>query len=130
RSFCGDPRLWFDEKLLRQILGNLLSNAVKYSPPQSRIEFYLDYNLERGALFQIQDQGVGIPDEDQSKLFEFFQRASNVGTTTGTGLGLAIAKHCTELHGGTITFSSHVNVGTTFVVQLPLRLAASPLEQL
>lgn len=109
----------FDEKLLRRIFGNLLSNALKYSPPNSTIKFNLTC-LNNQAIFQIQDQGIGIPPEDQVHLFEPFHRANNVGNIQGTGLGLAIVKQCVDLHKGEITVISTVGQGSTFTVMLPL----------
>lgn len=109
----------FDKKLLRQILTNLLSNALKYSPTGSPIQFDLTY-LDNKVLFRIQDYGIGIPKADQTRLFESFYRASNIGTIQGTGLGLAIVKQCVDLHQGEITFESVEGIGTTFVVTLPL----------
>ena len=108
-----------DEKLLRQILNNLLSNAIKYSPPSSTINFRLACENER-VIFQIRDQGIGIPPEDQARLFESFHRAKNVGNVPGTGLGLAIIKKCVELHQGQIAVESELGVGTTFTVTLPV----------
>jgi len=109
----------FDEKLLRQIVSNLLSNAIKYSPAGSQLDFVL--NCQNGeVIFEIQDQGIGIPPEDQSHLFEPFHRASNVSNISGTGLGLAIVKKCVDLHRGKITVNSEVGVGTKFTVTLPL----------
>ncbi len=108
-----------DENLLRHILGNLLSNAIKYSYPNSNVYFELLFQNQT-VIFRIQDEGIGIPQEDQKQLFEPFHRASNVGTIPGTGLGLAIVKKCLETHGGEITVNSEVGVGTTFTVTLPL----------
>jgi signal transduction histidine kinase len=71
------------------------------------------------AIFRVQDQGIGIPEDDQKRLFETFHRASNVRQIPGTGLGLAIAKQSVELHGGMISFESQAGVGTTFTVVLP-----------
>ncbi len=109
-----------DKKLLRQLLGNLLLNAIKYSPGGGRVQFELTCQDDK-AIFQIQDQGIGIPEEDQSRLFEFFYRAKNVGAIAGTGLGLAIVKTCVDLHRGEIAVSSKVGVGTQFTVTLPLK---------
>lgn len=72
------------------------------------------------AVFQVQDEGIGIPPEDVPHLFETFHRARNVGMIQGTGLGLAIAKQCVDLHGGEILVESEVGRGTTFTVTLPL----------
>lgn len=110
--------LW-DESLLRHILGNLLSNAIKYSPEGGIIKLELLRQPKR-AILKIQDQGVGIPQEDQKYIFEPFNRSRNVGAIPGTGLGLSIVKKCVEVHGGEISFTSQVNVGTTFIVKLPI----------
>jgi len=108
-----------NEALLRQVLTNLLSNAIKYSPPHSTVRLKLQCQAEV-AIFQVQDEGIGISPEDQARLFESFYRASNVGKIPGTGLGLAIVKQVIEQAGGTISVTSEVNVGTTFTVILPI----------
>ncbi len=108
-----------DENLLRHILGNLISNAAKYSSLNSNIYLNLSYEND-SVVFQIQDQGIGIPEEDQQRLFDSFYRATNVGTIPGTGLGLAIVKKCVDAHYGQIAVTSQLNVGTTFTVTLPL----------
>ena len=110
---------YMDEKLLRQILTNLLSNAIKYSPEGDSVNFDLICE-QKEAIFRIQDRGIGIPAVDRDQLFNSFHRASNVGTISGTGLGLAIVKRSVDLHGGKITLESEVEVGTTFIVTLPL----------
>lgn len=107
-----------DKKLLRQILANLLSNAIKYSPDNKTIRFQISCESEE-AIFEIQDQGIGIPPEDQKRLFETFYRGSNTGEISGTGLGMAIVKKAVELHGGKITITSEVGVGTTVRVAIP-----------
>ncbi|HEY9893287.1 MAG TPA: sensor histidine kinase [Candidatus Sericytochromatia bacterium] len=107
-----------DEKLLWRILSNLLSNALKYSPTDSVVQLDL-IELDNTAIFQSKSQGIGIPPEDQTRLFEPFHRANNIGTIQGTGLGLAIVKQCVELHQGEITVAS-VAENTTFTVKLPL----------
>jgi signal transduction histidine kinase len=108
-----------DEKLLRHILSNLISNAIKYSTPGSNIYFEVNCQEEE-AIFLIKDSGIGIPKEDQQRLFESFHRAKNVGTIPGTGLGLAIVKKSLDLHSGKITVDSIVGGGTTFIIRLPL----------
>lgn len=118
-SQCECLNACMDEKLLRHILINLLSNAIKYSPTGSTVTFELSC-YEGKAIFQVKDEGIGIPLEDQYRLFEPFHRASNVGRIQGTGLGLAIVKTAVDLHQGKIVLSSEVGVGTTFTVTLPL----------
>ncbi len=114
---CKCTNVYMDEQLIRHILGNLLSNAIKYSPVGSTVRFALICQDET-ASFQIQDQGIGIPQEDRQHLFESFYRASNVSNIAGTGLGLAIVKKAVDLHGGDITVDSQVGVGTTFTVTI------------
>ncbi|MEC4885788.1 MAG: PAS domain-containing sensor histidine kinase [Scytonema sp. PMC 1070.18] len=108
-----------DEKLLRHIFTNLLSNAIKYSPQGGQIQFELTCDRER-AIFQIRDEGIGIPQEDIDKIFTPFFRCSNTHNLPGTGLGLTIVKNAVELHKGEITLESQVDIGTTFTVILPL----------
>lgn len=111
---------WMDENLLRLIFGNLLNNAIKYSPAGGRIHFKYSYDTDRQTvIFQVQDQGIGIPKSEQPQLFDSFFRASNTKSIQGTGLGLAIVKRCVELHQGQIDVTSEVGVGTTFTVVLP-----------
>ncbi|HEY9649611.1 MAG TPA: HAMP domain-containing sensor histidine kinase [Coleofasciculaceae cyanobacterium] len=107
-----------DQDLLQVILTNLLSNAIKYSPQGSTIKFDL-IGQDSAAIFQIQDEGIGITPEDQQRLYTSFHRGRNVGKVPGSGLGLAIVKNAVDLHGGQITFKSQVGVGTTFRVQIP-----------
>ena len=122
--FCDETQLEapFDERLLRRALSNLVGNAVKYSPAGGRIELRLTRESEQ-ARITVSDQGIGIPPEDIENLFGAFCRASNVGCFPGSGLGLAVAKQALDLHGGDISVTSAVDMGTTFEVVLPLRLA-------
>jgi two-component system, OmpR family, sensor histidine kinase VicK len=108
-----------DEKLLIQILNNLLTNAIKYSPQETIVRLICTCGQQE-VTFEIQDEGIGIPVEDQQRLFESFHRAKNVGNIPGTGLGLTIVEKAVKLHGGAISFISEVGVGTTFKVTLPL----------
>jgi PAS domain S-box-containing protein len=119
-AFGESLQAQMDEELLNCILTNLLSNAIKYSPPNRDIGFNLNCQDDM-AVFEIQDQGIGIPEKDQSHLFETFYRASNTNKIQGTGLGLVIVKRCVELHHGDIKVKSKLNVGTTVIITLPLR---------
>jgi PAS domain S-box-containing protein len=108
-----------DAKLLRQAITNLISNAIKYSPKGGIIEMAL-ITAEDQVKIRISDQGIGIPEADQNRLFEMFRRASNVGDIQGTGLGLAIVKRAVEQHGGTIHIESSPGVGTVFTISMPI----------
>ena len=108
-----------DEKLFRQIISNLVSNAIKYTPPDKNI--FINLTEKDGEfIFEIKDEGVGIPSDSQKELFTPFYRASNIGTVPGTGLGLAITKRSVELLNGKINFNSEENIGTVFQVKLPI----------
>jgi signal transduction histidine kinase len=117
-STTGCGLLLADTKLLGQAISNLLSNAVKYSPEGSRIQVHLAQE-DGETRISVQDEGIGIPQDDQKHLFETFHRAANVGHTPGTGLGLAIVKQAVETHGGSVHCESEVGRGTTFTLILP-----------
>ncbi|ESA36973.1 signal transduction histidine kinase [Leptolyngbya sp. Heron Island J] len=118
-TVSGDcQKVYLDPHLLRAILTNLLSNAVKYSDSVPRVRLSLVCQPPT-ITFEIQDQGIGIPDADQGRLYEAFYRGANVGTVAGTGLGLSVVSACLQLHQGTLTFESQMGKGTTFRVILP-----------
>ena len=106
---------YLDETLLRQILMNLLSNALKYSPSHPIVELEI-LILDRTLTFKVSDRGIGIPTGDLDRLFEPFQRGSNVGTVPGNGLGMAIVKQSVEIQGGTVEVWSQLGEGTVVTV--------------
>ena len=114
----NDYQYDIDRKLMQKVVTNLLSNAVKYSPHSTKITIHIECSVNDFVL-TVTDQGIGIPKHDQSRLFETFQRASNVGTTPGTGLGLKVVQQSVELHQGHISFTSEVNEGSTFTITIP-----------
>ncbi|HEY9618311.1 MAG TPA: ATP-binding protein [Microcoleaceae cyanobacterium] len=116
-----------DSAFLQHILDNLLSNAIKYSPNGGTIHFTLRCQGSY-AQIRIQDQGIGIPELDQPRLFEAFHRAGNVSKIQGTGLGLAIVKRCVDLLHGQIQVESQEGMGSTFIVTLPLHFTSSEPE--
>jgi signal transduction histidine kinase/PAS domain-containing protein len=124
---CPDqlPPAHSDENLLRHVFGNLLSNAIKYSPPKAAVTLTLTCS-GRDAVITIRDNGIGIPAEDQPRLFEVFYRGRNVGELPGTGLGLVIVKRCVEVHGGAVSLLSQTGRGTTVIVRLPVFDTPSP----
>ena len=113
-SFRADPRR------VSQILLNLLSNAIKFTPEggQVTLRFGVKHNT---AMFQVEDTGIGIPENQRHLLFQKFQQLDSSLTRTyeGTGLGLALTKQLVELHRGRIEVNSTVGVGSTFTVWLP-----------
>lgn len=107
-----------DEKILKNILLNLLSNGLKYSGVDGLVKISLKVTTD-SIVIEVSDNGIGIPYNEQSRLFERFFRAENVSNIQGTGLGLNIVKKYTEILKGTISFQSEEGVGTTFKVELP-----------
>jgi PAS domain S-box-containing protein len=121
---------WVDERLLHYMLGNLLSNAVKYSPEGGIIKLKLSCDpVEKVVTFTVEDHGIGIPQADQSRLFESFYRASNVKLIQGNGLGLVIVKRCVEAHNGEISVTSQLGAGTIFTINLPLISELADIEE-
>lgn len=108
-----------DAGKLSLVLQNILDNAIKFSPQGSTIT--IDFGIEgKNLIFSVADQGVGIPKDQQYRVFERFFRAENVlHTQPGTGLGLYIAKFLVEKHGGKIWFESEENKGTKFYISIP-----------
>ena len=120
-----DIRAEIDRKTLRRVFTNLLSNAVKYSPEGGQVLFRLNADYQNSLVqIQVEDSGIGIPQDDIPRLFEPFHRAINVGKLPGTGLGLAIVKQIIDLHHGQIDIESVPNQGTMFTITLPMRYTA------
>jgi K+-sensing histidine kinase KdpD len=114
------PALVGDGEKLTQVMLNLLTNAVKYNRPDGDI--YVSASLKSDVIeVVIRDTGMGISPENVDHLFEkFFRVPDSEGYTQGTGLGLAIAKRIVEGHGGSIRVESEIDVGTSFIITLPL----------
>lgn len=102
-----------DQNLLKNCIINLISNAIKYSGENTMIQFNSIIN-DNELIVEVKDNGIGIPELDQSNLFEPFFRAHNTGDIPGTGLGLNIVKRYVSLMNGTVSCQSAQNVGTTF----------------
>lgn len=113
------PAAQADERLLGHIFTNLLSNAAKYSEPKATVHFEVKRDGSE-VVCVVRDQGIGISEDDQQKLFQAFHRGGNVGSRPGTGLGLLLVKRCTELHRGRVRVESQVGRGTTVSVRLPV----------
>ena len=114
----GPKMVKLDRHLLKNILLNLLSNAIKYSPRGQSVEVVSHYE-ENQLIIEVKDQGIGIPPEEQKRMFVRFFRASNVENIKGTGLGLTIVKRYLDLMKGSISFTSDYGKGSTFRVEIP-----------
>ena len=121
----ADPAFVSDPSLLQHIFSNLLSNAVRYSPAGTVITLRLNFTVD-AAIVEVEDQGIGIPLADQARIFEPFERGSNIGQIAGTGLGLNIVQRMAGLMHGTVAMSSIATGGTNFTIVLPRMTAPQP----
>ena len=110
--------LFFDDTKFGQVALNLLSNAIKFTSRGKSVSAQVKYKNDK-LIFNVIDQGIGISEEDQKRLFTPFERMENAHQISGTGLGLNISKRLIELMDGTIKVSSKVNEGTRISVTLP-----------
>jgi signal transduction histidine kinase len=109
------------EGLLRQALWNLVDNAVKYRRPDVEVRVEVAGHVRTGVYeLSVSDNGIGIAPDESNKVFEPLYRASGSRRVSGTGLGLSIVKRVVEASGGTVSVSSKIGRGTTFVINLPL----------
>lgn len=118
------PTLWVDKTRSEQVLVNLLMNANKYTHEGGTIQINAESILENGihfVRFSVTDNGIGLTDEDQAKIFTKFFRSEDdrVRRSSGTGLGLNISKNLVELQGGSMGFDSEFEKGSTFFFTLP-----------
>lgn len=115
------PKVAIDEEKIRLALQNLVDNALRYTPQGGKVTVFLKRDTQNIEI-SVKDTGIGIPLEQQPRLFEKFFRAENAKKTDsqGTGLGLYLTKNIIEAHGGKISFESQENKGTTFTCTIPL----------
>lgn len=120
------PEIMLDSVKLKLAIQNFIDNAIKYSFENSKIEILLT-NSENKILFKIKDFGIGIPENQQDKIFSKFFRGQNAIKLReiGSGLGLFLSKNIIEAHGGKVWFQSEENKGTTFFFNLPIDTPAS-----
>jgi len=113
-------RMFGNQFSIEEMLTNLLLNSIKYTPERGSVKINATQNGE-GIRVEVADTGIGIPEEEQSRIFDEFYRASNARDIErdGTGLGLSIVKHIIDRHGGKIEVESRNGFGTTFRLSLP-----------
>ncbi|HTH16683.1 MAG TPA: hybrid sensor histidine kinase/response regulator [Magnetospirillum sp.] len=116
------PTAWGDANMLALVFNNLVGNALKYSEGGVEVSAQPDHD---GVLIRVHDHGIGIPPQDQARIFDRFYRASNAQNISGSGIGLHMVRQIVDLHGGSIGVDSQVGHGSTFTV----RLRAAPRER-
>ena len=110
-----------DENALSQMVTNLVDNAIKYTPAMGHVHVVIKVDAST-ALLSIKDDGVGIDEANQERIFERFYRVDKARSQLlgGTGLGLAIVKHIVQSHKGSLQLKSKLNQGSIFVIKIPL----------
>ncbi|WP_413294436.1 response regulator [Bdellovibrio sp. HCB185ZH] len=128
-------RMWGDRDRMRQVIWNLVSNAVKFTPPEGRVKIFAN-KVNDLFEFSIEDNGVGIKEENQSDVFNRFwqEDAAITRQHMGLGLGLGIVRHIVELHGGTVeVFSAGRGKGAKFTIRVPIQqvraVESAPVEK-
>ncbi|MBI3419063.1 MAG: PAS-domain containing protein [Proteobacteria bacterium] len=111
-----------DEQRMKQVMFNLISNAIQYTPEGGHIRLSAERQGDWMAI-TVEDDGIGIPEEDQDRIFGKFERANPQARQAGAGLGLSLVKSFVELHGGRIVIDSRPGKGTRITCFLPLRMS-------
>lgn len=132
-----NPYVLADATRIREVLTNFLSNAVKFTKDGGTVTLYISSHPGEDdkhivARYIVKDNGIGMSEEFQKKLFKPFSQEDDRGARTqykGTGLGMAIAKEYVEMMGGSIAVESQKGVGTTFTVEIPLELTEQGIHQ-
>jgi two-component system cell cycle sensor histidine kinase PleC len=128
----GMPRLWADERAVRQICLNLLSNAIKFTPQSGEVWLKAGWTAAGGQYISVKDNGPGIPEDEISIALDNFGQGTNAikSAEQGAGLGLPIVKSLVDLHGGTFTLKSKLREGTEVIVTFPPERVMSALERI
>ncbi|MCK1739529.1 sensor histidine kinase [Bradyrhizobium sp. 139] len=126
------PRLWADERAIRQVVLNLLSNSIKFTPQAGEIWLKAGWTASGGQYLSVRDSGSGIPEDEIPVVLASFGQGSNSikSAEQGAGLGLPIAKNLIDLHGGTFTLKSKLRIGTEVIVTFPPERVMSALAPL
>lgn len=124
------PKVWLDENKIRQVMMNILDNAIYYTPKDGEITIVLEKNKDH-IIYQVSDNGIGVPLKEQHRLFTKFFRAKNARNARpdGTGLGLFMAQKIITAQGGEIIFKSEEGKGSTFGFKFPYKNVSSPIDK-
>ena len=120
-KFRDEIKILGDQAQLSRLFSNLMENALQYTPEEGRVSLDL-YRQNRVAVISVRDTGIGLAPEEVSKVFDRFWRANKARSRRegGTGLGLAISQAIAKRHGGKITVRSEQNIGSCFLVRIPI----------
>ena len=126
------PRLWADERAVRQVALNLFTNAIKFTPQGGQVTIKVGWTAAGGQYFSVKDTGPGIPESEIPVVMSSFGRGTlaQKNADEGSGLGLPIVKGLVELHGGTFTLRSKVREGTEVIVVFPPERVMNALPRL
>ncbi|MFK7760292.1 MAG: ATP-binding protein [Phycisphaerales bacterium] len=115
------PAIEADRDRLGQAIHNLVGNALKYTPPEGSVTVTVEFDPSDSMTVRISDTGIGISQEDQSRVFERFCRAQDqrIESISGSGLGLAITSEIVKMHAGKISVESELDQGSTFILTIP-----------
>ena len=114
------PQIMCDPVLISQVFANLISNALKFHEPTKPPKISITANLvENKVEFTVEDQGLGIPEEDRERIFNIFQRSSRTSHIKGTGIGMALCQKIVTRHGGEIWIADNNKPGTTIHFTIP-----------
>jgi two-component system, cell cycle sensor histidine kinase PleC len=128
----GLPKIWADERAIRQVILNLLGNAIKFTPQGGEVTIKVGWTANGGQYAAIKDTGPGIPEDEIETVQESFGRGSMAIKTAeqGSGLGLPIVKGLVDLHGGQFHLRSKLREGTEVVVILPAERVMDTMQQI
>ncbi len=123
---CEEIITAIDMCKMERIMLNLLSNAIKFTPPGGRVWIRIGRKKDTLSIL-VQDTGQGIPQEKQAEIFERYRQLDNplIRQHEGSGIGLSLVKSFVELHDGTIRVESKKNNGSSFIIEIPIKLTAT-----
>jgi signal transduction histidine kinase len=128
KDFLPPCQAWGEPNRLRQVFANLIDNAIKYTPQGGHVSIRVqsDHDL---SMVRVRDDGIGIPPEEQPRIWQRLYRGDKSRSQRGLGLGLSVVKAVVEAHGGSVTVNSHPGEGSEFTVRLPTPPAPSPIPR-
>jgi signal transduction histidine kinase len=123
---AGQSKIFGDHRLIQRMVANLLDNAIKYTPADGSVDVRVDADKHDTVSLTVRDTGIGISDTDRTRIFERFYRCDPSRSEAGIGLGLSFARAIARAHGGDITVTSALGVGSTFTITVARHGSISP----